>query len=186
MSGLREEREQRFIKIYHSYIDEIYQFIYLRTGFDSMLAEDLTQEIFLAVYKGLLTFKGLCSERTWVYHIAKNKLNDFYRTQYRSKFEFVEMNDRMTEQIEDPMQDLQENLVRMLEQETVHTCLERLSEQYRIILSLKYMDGRSVKEIASLIGKTPKATESLLQRAKKSFISNYMDEVRREKCNEEE
>ena len=63
--------EQKFISIYKAYVDEIYQYIFLRTGYDVSLAEDLTQDIFLEVYKGINGFRGLCSERTWVFKIAK-------------------------------------------------------------------------------------------------------------------
>ncbi len=37
--------EQKFISIYKAYVDEIYQYIFLRTGYDVSLAEDLTQDI---------------------------------------------------------------------------------------------------------------------------------------------
>lgn len=46
--------EQKFISIYKAYVDEIYQYIFLRTGYDVSLAEDLTQDIFLEVYKGIM------------------------------------------------------------------------------------------------------------------------------------
>lgn len=52
--------EQKFISIYKAYVDEIYQYIFLRTGYDVSLAEDLTQDIFLEVYKGINGFRGLC------------------------------------------------------------------------------------------------------------------------------
>ena len=62
--------EQKFISIYKAYVDEIYQYIFLRTGFDVSLAEDLTQDTFLEVYKSINRFRGLCSERTWVLQAA--------------------------------------------------------------------------------------------------------------------
>lgn len=47
-----DDCEQRFIAVYHEYISEIYQYVYLRTGFNQVTTEDITQEIFIAVYKG--------------------------------------------------------------------------------------------------------------------------------------
>ena len=47
------EKEQRFAALYAVYIDEIYRYVYLRTGLHQATAEDLTQEIFLDVFKGL-------------------------------------------------------------------------------------------------------------------------------------
>ena len=48
MSFFIDDCEQRFITVYHEYISEIYQYVYLRTGFNQVTAEDITQEIFIA------------------------------------------------------------------------------------------------------------------------------------------
>lgn len=173
MSNFKNEREQKFIAVYRSYVDEIYQYVYLRLGLNQALAEDLTQEIFLDVYKGFSRFKGLCSERTWIFRITKNKLNDFYRKQYNEKFELVDIDDHAVENLVDSTGDVQELMIENFEREKVRACLNELSEQYRIVLVLKYMDEQSVKDIAFIVGKSPKAIESVLQRAKKAFIKGY-------------
>ncbi len=173
MSKLKDEQEQKFISVYRLYVDEIYQYVYLRSGLKKALAEDLTQEIFLDVYKSFSSFRGLCSERTWIYRISRNKLNDFYRKEYRPKFELVDMDDQMADQLADPSQDIQIMMAKSFEQEKVRTCLMNLSEQYRIVLVLKYVDEKSVKDIALIVGKSPKAIESILQRAKNVFIRSY-------------
>lgn len=49
------------------------------------------ENIFMDVYRGISGFKGLTSERTWIFKIARNKLNDFYQKQYSPKFEVVEI-----------------------------------------------------------------------------------------------
>lgn len=169
----KTERDKKFISVYHAHVDEVYQFIYLRTGANKTIAEDLTQEIFLEVYKGLSRFKGLSSERTWVFRIAKNRLNDFYRKQYRPLFESVCIDEILDDQLVDMGQDIKEEQIKEFEQETVRTCLSALPKQYEIVLILKYMDERSTKEIALLVGKSPKAVESLLRRAKDAFIKSY-------------
>jgi RNA polymerase sigma-70 factor (ECF subfamily) len=173
MSVFKDEREQKFIVIYQSYVDEIYQYIYLRTGLNQTLAEDITQEVFVDVYRGLSGFKGLCSERTWVFKIAKNKLNDFYRKQYTPKFELAELDGDLAEQLDDTAQDVQELMIQSFEQEKVRACLNGLLEQYKIVLVLKYIDDKSIKDIALIVGKSPKAVESILQRAKNAFIRSY-------------
>ncbi len=174
MSIFNDDREQKFISVYRTYIDEIYQYVYLRTGLNQALAEDISQEIFLAVYKGLSGFKGLCSERTWVFRITKNKLNDFYRRQYSHKIELIEIDSQLAEQLDDPSQNIQEVFINKLEREKVRECLNGLLEHYKLVLILKYIDEKSIKEIAFLVGKSPKAIESILQRAKIAFIKSYM------------
>ena len=186
MSIFKDEREQKFISVYHSYVNEIYQYVYLRTGMSKALAEDITQEIFMDVYRGLSGFKGLSSERTWIFKIARNKLNDFYRKQYSPKFEMVEIDDYMVEHLDDPSQDIQELMIKSFEREKVRACLNSLPEQYKIVLVLKYIDGKTVKEIAVEYGKSPKAIESILQRAKNAFVKSYSKYDTRRDCNVKE
>jgi RNA polymerase sigma-70 factor (ECF subfamily) len=173
MSVINEEREKKFIAIYRTYVDEIYQYLYLRTGLHPSVAEDLAQEVFVAVFRELSRFKGLCTERTWIFKIAKNKLNDYYRKQYSPKFEMTDLDDDLAEQLDDTSQDVQELMIESFERERVRACMQGLREQYRIVLILKYIDGRSVKDIAFTIEKSPKAVESILQRAKHAFIRGY-------------
>lgn len=173
MSIFNDDREQKFISVYRTYVDEVYQYVYLRTGLNQALAEDISQEIFLDVYKGLSGFKGLCSERTWVYKITKNKLNDFYRRQYSQKKELIEIDSDFAEQLDDPLQNIQEAVIKTFEREKVRDCLNGLLEQYKLVLILKYIDEKSVKDIAHIVGKSPKAVESILQRAKTAFIKSY-------------
>lgn len=51
---------------------------------------------------------------------------------------------------------------------------------------LKYIDGKTVKEIAVIVGKSPKAIESILQRAKKLLLKSYSKYDTRRGCNVKE
>jgi len=165
------EKEQRFIELYKSYIDEVYQFIYVRSGFDPPIAEDITQDIFLDIFKGLDKFRGLCSERTWIYKIARNKLSDFYRKQYSQEYETCDIDE--ARQLPDSTQDMDIQMEKLFEARLVRECLGKLPLQYRLALLMKYMDDKSVNRIAEITNKSPKATESMLQRAKRAFIKEY-------------
>lgn len=172
------KKEHKFIVVYREYVDEVYQFIYARSGFGPALAEDITQDIFLDVFKGLDKFKGLCSERTWIFRITRNKLNDFYRKQYRKKFETCGIDNAA--QLHDLSQDVEAQLVRSFESRFVRECLDKLPLHYRITLLMKYVDGKSIKQIAETADISPKAAESMLQRAKGTFIKEYQSSIKRE------
>ena len=165
--------EERFKKIYTQYVDEIYQYVFLRTGLNTVVAEDLTQDVFLDVFKGLKKFKGLCSERTWVFKITKNKVNDFYRKQYRQCLEPVHIEDDFTVSISDPKQDIGAFMDKSFKSECIIECLNQLPKHYTLVLLMKYIDGRSVKEIATITNKSAKAIENILLRAKAGFIKAY-------------
>lgn len=180
MNMEKNRKEEKFISLYHAYVNEIYQYVFLHTGLDTALAEDITQDIFLDLYKGLNGFKGLCSERTWVFKIAKNKLFDFYRKKYSQKVEFIDIDDQLSGCLSDPDQDTEQLMESALESKIVWGCLNRIPQHYRITLILKYVDGKSVKQIAEIVHKSPKAVESMLQRAKNAFIKDYQSSQKKE------
>jgi len=62
----------------------------------------------------------------------------------------------------------------------VYDCLNRIPGHYRIALILKYVDGKSEKQIAELTDKSAKAIESMLQRAKNAFIREYRSVQKKE------
>ncbi|HEX3075427.1 MAG TPA: RNA polymerase sigma factor [Lachnospiraceae bacterium] len=185
MSVYKEDKNKKFISIYHSYMEEIYQYIYLRIGLDKSLAEDLTQDIFLDVYKGMGGFKGLCSERTWIFRIARNTLYDYYRKQYNQKYTFLDIHDELASQICDPNQDIDQSLQNTFDREQVYNCLKELPAHYRITLLLKYIDNRSIRQIAQIADKSEKATESLILRARRAFIEQYQRYNREEELRNE-
>lgn len=133
----------------------------------------LTQDIFLEVYKGINGFRGLCSERTWVFKIAKNRLFDFYRKQYSQPSDTIPIDGNLIEQISDYNQDLEEYLQTTYESQRVRECLRQLPQQYKIVLLLKYIEEKRVKETAQILDKSPKSVESMLQRARGAFINLY-------------
>jgi len=62
------------------YYKEIYAYVYRQTG-EQELAMDLTQDIFIAILQGIASFDEKKAQfRTWAYHIASNKLTDYYRS----------------------------------------------------------------------------------------------------------
>lgn len=167
------KKEQFFIDVYRIYFDEVYRYIFVRAGLNPTIAEDITQEVFLDVFKGLDKFKGLCSERTWVFKIARNKLYDFYRKQYGQHFESICMDDETSVQISDSKQDIEWIMERAYESECISVCMNRLPQHYKLTLLLKYVDGRSVKEIAAITDKSCKSIDNILQRAKSAFIKQF-------------
>ena len=67
------------------YYREIYAFTFRQTG-QRELAKDLTQEIFIRILQGIYAFdERKASFRTWAYHVASNKITDYYRSKAYKK-----------------------------------------------------------------------------------------------------
>jgi RNA polymerase sigma-70 factor (ECF subfamily) len=173
MNRREKENEEKFISIYQTYVDEIYRYVFLRTGMDKALAEDVTQNIFLEVYRGIKRFKGLCSERTWIFKIARNKVYDHYRKLYGQTIDLISLESEGFNEPNDPEQEPEMFLKTAFEGRQIAECLNKLPEHYKATLVLKYIEGKNVKEIAQIADKSAKSIESTLQRAKKSFIKLY-------------
>lgn len=182
--------EEKFILLYRHYVDEVYRYVSLRVGFDSSASQDITQDTFLDVYKGMNSFKGLCSEKTWIFRIAKNKLYDYYRRQYRQSAQTIDIDDELAEQLSDDAQNIEQTMESIADSRTVckvvQQTLSALAPPYRTVLLLKYVDRKSVRQIADVIQKSPKAAESELQRARKAFMKRYLlfmsNQEREEPC----
>ena len=68
-----------FQGIYKEYYPKILRYLY-RILNDKDLAEDLTQEVFIKVHNGLNTFEGRSKLSTWIYKIATNIANDYFKS----------------------------------------------------------------------------------------------------------
>lgn len=73
-----------FNQIVHNYKDRILNVCY-RFVLNKEDAEDLTQEVFIEIYKSFGSFKGDSGIYTWIYRIAVNKSLDFLRKNKRQK-----------------------------------------------------------------------------------------------------
>lgn len=168
---MRNEHLQDFEKIYMKYVDQIYQYIYFKVH-DAIIAEDLTQETFIGVYRGIAKLKDVQSEKAWIYSIACNKVNDYYREVYKNKEDFYYDNiDTLNTEVDD----IQEFIENDFQKDCIKYCLNSMPKEYRIVLLLKYYDGYNVKEIAEILNKSFKSVDGIIQRAKKLFAMKYKE-----------
>ena len=140
-----------FLAFYRTHVDPLYRWVHRRCR-DHGLAEDIVQETFLAAAKLEETVTEV-----WLYTVARNRLIDVVRRSAR--FE-----DRL-HLVAGPAFDhsADHELLARLE---LGEAIENLRSEHRIVLQLKYVDGLSVGALADEIGRSPKATESLLTRAR--------------------
>jgi len=134
-------------------------------------AEDITQDVFIEVYHSLEKFKQQSSISTWIYRITVNKSLDFLRKKNRRKeYGFIrnlfykesgEINlDKGHFDHPGVLLEKKEN-ARIL-----FAAIELLSENQKTAFILFHVEELSQKEIAEVMGTSPKAVESLIQRAK--------------------
>lgn len=140
-----------FLAFYRANVDPLYRWVHRRCR-DHSLAEDIVQDTFLKAAR-----RQVPVAPAWLYTVARNRLIDVVRR--ASRFD-----DRLHLIVSGGASAPADHAV--LARVELETALEQLRAEHRIVLQLKYVDGLSVEALAGELGRSPKATESLLTRAR--------------------
>ncbi|HEV3143886.1 MAG TPA: sigma-70 family RNA polymerase sigma factor [Gemmataceae bacterium] len=170
--GLREAvlaGDQRAWQVwYEESFSALDRFIIWRCGGLRDLADEVLQETWLVAVRRIRDFEPeRASFLTWLRGIAAGVLRNRFR-QRRRDSSIVSLNGDLASRCHDADQREQG--------ERVARTLAELPEHYEAVLRAKYLDGKSVSEIAADSNETPKAVESLLTRAREAFRKTYSEE----------
>jgi RNA polymerase sigma-70 factor (ECF subfamily) len=162
--------QARFRVWYQQSLPRVYQYLLARCGHDVELAEELTQQTFVEAIGQRNRFDGRSDVITWLCAIGRHKLLDHYRRSGRDQQRHLRMVADLTDGGSDAWAN---NELRT----GVEAGLAQLTGEQRIVLVLRYLDQLPVRDIASSIGRSEKATESLLSRAREAFRGAYQGAV---------
>jgi RNA polymerase sigma-70 factor (ECF subfamily) len=123
--------------------------------------EDVVQEVFIKVYRGLSRFRSESKLSTWIYRIARNEAVNAARRPAASGPPLDEVDIRA------PFQDSPEEQYRRTEQRHhLGRYLDRLSPDHRVVLELRYMGEKSYEEISELMDMPLGTVKTNIHRAK--------------------
>lgn len=130
------------------------------------------QETLLAAWQSLPNFRGDASLRSWILGIGRHKVEDYYRRRIHE----AESNDE-DDSAPAPavIPRFEQQLDSTLQQKRVQETLGLLPEAYSLALIWRYRESKSIREMAQLTGKTEKAIERLLARARENFRRRWND-----------
>jgi RNA polymerase sigma-70 factor, ECF subfamily len=129
----------------------VYRWI-VRIVRDEDLAEDLLSEVFLDVWRQAAKFESRASVSTWLLAIARYKALSAQRRRVD-----VELDEEVVATIADPADDPERVLQKKDQGELIRGALAKLSPEHSEIIDLVYYHGKSVKEVAEVVG-IPEAT----------------------------
>jgi RNA polymerase sigma-70 factor, ECF subfamily len=167
--------EAAFRQFFDGYFPRLYRFAVPRVGGDADAAKEVVQETLIKAIRNLATYRGEAALFSWLCQICRRQIVDYLRANRRhsDRLVLVEDSDEMRavlESIEAPASD--EPAHGYSAEETrrlVQSVLDRLPERYGDVLEWKYIEGRSVEEIAAALGVGQTAAQSLLARARVAF-----------------
>jgi RNA polymerase sigma-70 factor, ECF subfamily len=119
----------------------------LRIVRDETVAEDLLSDVFLDVWRQAASFEGRASVSTWLLAIARYKALSARRARVGA-----ESDERITSAIADPADSPEAALQEKDRGERLRASLAKLSPEHSEVIDLVYYHGKSVKEVAEIVG----------------------------------
>jgi len=168
-------REAEFEAIYNSLFKTVYRLAYRLTG-NASCAEDLTQEAFMRIYKGLKKFRKKSSLSTWAYRITVNTYLD-KRRRLRLKEVLLSTFDMLRFKSPDTMNPEAAALEKMAERD-IKRFLKILPPTERVVFTLNALEGLSYREIKEITGKTSRAIKTAMYRARKTLVRELAESER--------
>ncbi len=148
---------------------------------DEGVAEDITQEVFVTIFRSVLSFNEQSSLSTWIYRITVNKCLDHLRSKKRQRFTlFGQLFQKNGEPLSEP-KTFDHPGIKLEQRENARylfTAIEELPHNQKTIFILAHIEELPQKEIAEIMNMSLKAVESVLQRAKVNLrkkLSVYYD-----------
>jgi RNA polymerase sigma-70 factor, ECF subfamily len=156
------------------YADPVYAYVRRRLFPRMDLVDDLVQDVFVAALASLASFAGGSSLGTWLLSIARHKVEDHYRACLRQTTSLSDLGDGPPLQEEFHVE-YDEVLDRARRHERIQRVLTSLPDTYRAVLLWRYWEQRSAREMAARCGKSEKAIERLLSRARNEFRRRWSE-----------
>jgi RNA polymerase sigma-70 factor (ECF subfamily) len=165
--------------IYERYADPLFAYICHYLGGARADAEELWQDTLFAALRSIGNYRGQGRFFKWLCGIARNKIADRFRNCDRATTMFSEASSSQLASLLDAGPLPEEILARRETRVRVVEALMELPREYRLALTARYVDGQSVEEAAQLLGKSYKATESILSRARAAFRDLLLQEEKK-------
>jgi RNA polymerase sigma-70 factor, ECF subfamily len=160
-----------FGQVYQEHSQCIY-YLALRLLGDAAQAQDATHDVFLKAYRKMDQFRGEAGVRTWLYRITINHCQNLQQS-WHARHMFSNAEDAVWETAgtvaDDPLRVLETKELG----QRIQTTLEKLPEEYRLLLLLVADQELSYDEIGHLTEQSADAVRGKLHRARKAFAANF-------------
>lgn len=163
-----EVSNEAFMTFYDTALPHVWGYLSARCPAPAT-AEELTAEVFLAAVDAVHKDTAAPVSVPWAIGVARHKLVDHWRRQAREERRMQALAGEASTR----SGDMDDPWDARLDQMRAREVLQRIAPQQRAALTLRYLDGLPVPEVAAELGRTVHATEALLMRAKAAFRIEY-------------
>ncbi|QWC86098.1 sigma-70 family RNA polymerase sigma factor [Nocardioidaceae bacterium] len=170
----REGDADAFGALFDHYHPQIYRFVYYRTG-SVPLAEDLTSEAFVRALRNITGFTWQGKDfGAWLTTIARNLVTDHFKSA-RSRLE------QPTEDswvLDAPTDGPESAVLAQLTNETLLEVVRTLPEEQQTCIVMRFLQGHSIAEVASALGRSDGAVKQLQLRAVRNLAKRLPEGLR--------
>ena len=159
----QQMHENQFLQAYQDFADALFRHCYFKTS-NRDLAQDLVQEIFKKAWLYVSEGKEIREMRPFLYRIANNLIVDEFRRKKAIVLENVE--DVVDKQV---LHKMAGNPERIAQGNEAVALLARLDGSYREALTMRFIDGFAVKEIAEVVGESENVISVRIHRGLKQL-----------------
>lgn len=179
MKGVRKSLKERiaylrllagdtdaFGYFYDLYAPKIYSYVLFRTS-DKEVAQDITHDVFLRAWQYIVDKKSIQNFRALLYQIARNKIVDFYRV----KAVAPTLLDETIEVVSTAQTGTGYDL------DILRHRIASLKDEYQEVITLRHLEGLSIDEMSTVLGKDKNNIRVTLHRALTKLKELYQDTI---------
>jgi RNA polymerase sigma-70 factor (ECF subfamily) len=149
-----------FQLLFETYKDKVFSIAVYSNGGDRALADDITQQIFLKLFTAIRQFRGESEFTTWLYRLVVNACLDERRRRRR----LLPWGETVAMRKAGERKPQEKQYARREVSEAVQAAIGELKPKFRLPILLKYIEGLSYEEIASVMGCSKGTVASRLNR----------------------
>jgi RNA polymerase sigma-70 factor, ECF subfamily len=169
-----EGNEEAFAQIVNLYQWMVYQ-LALRLVRDSDEAADISQDVFVAAWKGLSTFRGDASLKTWLHSITYHRCLRVLENQQHRMVAISQFANQQVERLTSAWSVMQSNLAEQQWCQAIQEQIELLPAKYQTVLNLRHMQDKTYEEIAQTLALSINNVKSQLFRARAMLRDRLQD-----------
>ncbi|MBH0156558.1 sigma-70 family RNA polymerase sigma factor [Fictibacillus sp. 5RED26] len=164
-------KDDAIVYLMRCYGEEIKRLVYTFVK-NWQQAEDITQDVYIALYTKLDTFRGESALKSWIYTIAINKSKDFLKSWSYRKLAFT---DKFTASSNGSVDSAEDGVVSNSEDELLYQAVLSLPIKYREVILLHYYKEFSIREICELLKISESTVKTRLSRGRKVLQETYFE-----------
>jgi RNA polymerase sigma-70 factor, ECF subfamily len=149
-----------FQLLFETYKDKVFSIAVYSSGGDRAVADDVTQQIFLKLFTAIRQFRGDSEFTTWLYRLVVNACVDERRRRRR----LLPWGETVAMRNPADKKPQEKQYARLEVQEAVQAAIGELKPKFRLPILLKYIEGLSYDEIATVMGCSKGTVASRLNR----------------------